>query len=96
MTRGSFDSSGSSVCCASRSSGGFVGGIWYEAKPPDYEYAVGFKSEQEEKEHKAKLAYHGLAYDVAVIYRDRIGQYFIRDGKRCPFVIPNKRQLAAR
>jgi len=73
--------------------GGFVVGIWYEAKPPNYEYAVGFQSAQEEKEHKAKLAYRGLAHDVALIYRDRIGEYFIRDGKRCSFEIPAQKKL---
>ncbi|MBN2251067.1 MAG: hypothetical protein JW724_03215 [Candidatus Altiarchaeota archaeon] len=31
------------------------------------------------------LVKHGLNCDVAVIYRDPLGPYFIRDGKRCRF-----------
>jgi hypothetical protein len=76
--------------------GGFIGGIWYEAQPPNYEYAAAFRNDQERREHHAKLAYHGLAHDVTMIYGDRLGEYFIRDGKRCAFVVPAKKQLAAK
>ena len=41
--------------------------------------------DSEKKAHKRLLIKHGLAWDVAVIHRDMVGQYFIRDGKRCEF-----------
>lgn len=36
------------------------------------------------KEHVAKSRYHGLKPEERVL-EDSLGQYFIRDGKRCPF-----------
>ena len=32
-----------------------------------------------------RLIYHGLNFDIAVIYEDKNGMYFFRDGKRCKF-----------
>ena len=64
---------------------GYIGGIWHETGKLEITARTGFDSEEERAEHLRLLRKHGLQYDVAFIYEDRIGKYFIRDGKRCAF-----------
>jgi hypothetical protein len=70
---------------------GLVFGVVYETRQHSQEAPV--MTGEEKREHMAKLKYHGLQHQMVFIHSDRLGEYFIRDGRRCPFVIP-KRNLA--
>jgi hypothetical protein len=44
-----------------------------------------FVSASAEREYKQLLKKHGLDRDVSIIYEDHLGQYFIRNARRCTF-----------
>lgn len=50
--------------------------------PPD---RPSFKSEADRQEHFRLLRKHGLEHQVAIIYEDHLGRYFIRGNQRCAF-----------
>lgn len=63
---------------------GYVFVLFLPATADPYDRPV-FVTEADRAEHYRLLKKHGLQYDVAVIYKDRLGWYFIRDGQRCAF-----------
>jgi len=67
---------------------GLVFGVVYETQQYSREAPV--MTGEEKREHMAKLKYHGLQDQMVFIHRDRLGEYFIRGNRRCPFVIPKK------
>jgi len=44
-----------------------------------------FQSKNEEHRFYERLKWHGLDYDISVIYEGEKGLYFMRDGKKCKF-----------
>ena len=44
-----------------------------------------FQTVSARQDYYRLLNKHGLAHDVAVVFQDPLGKYFIRNGKRCPF-----------
>jgi len=66
---------------------GVVFGIRHEAATrPETDAVAGFRSEEERAEYHRLLRKHGLQYDLAVIFNDSAGLYFINGkGELCPF-----------
>ncbi len=62
---------------------GYVGSHFVDAAPiSDRPTSL---SPEERQEHYRLLRKHGLLHDVAIIYEDQLGRYYIRGGRRIKF-----------
>ena len=58
---------------------------YYHEPLPEIQDRLAFRTVAEEQEHRRLLRKHGLENTIAVVYSDALGEYYIREGRRCAF-----------